>query len=65
MSKENPKQESIHPRVYFSDGVKKNTRKAKNKDVTKRKIAAIEGHLERQPGDSYAQRHLSKLQGAL
>lgn len=60
-----PKAESIHPRVYRGDGVKKNTCKQKNKDVTRRKIAAIEGHLERHPGDGRSQQHVSMLRGTL
>jgi ribosomal protein S15P/S13E len=59
------RQESIHPRVYRGDGVKRNTRKAKNKDVTRRKIAAMYEHLERHPKDAVVQRHVAALEGTL
>jgi len=54
---------SIHPRVVNGHTVheKKNTRKMKNPDVTARKIAAIEGHLDRQPGDAASRSYLLKL----
>ncbi len=66
MTKAAPRQESIHPRVYHGvEGRKKDTFKRKTKSVTERKIAAIEGHLERQPGDGRASQHLAKLRGAL
>jgi ribosomal protein S15P/S13E len=59
------KAEGIHPRVRFNDGAKKNTCKQKNKDVTKRKIAAIEAHLEVHPNDRHSQSHVQALRGAL
>lgn len=65
MSEAKPKQESIHPRVYHTDGVKLNTNRKKNKDVTKRKIANMEAHLERHPRDASTQRHISTLQATL
>jgi ribosomal protein S15P/S13E len=57
--------ESIHPRVRHTDGVKKHTNAAPNKGVLARKIATIEGHLERHPRDSAPQSHLSKLKARL
>lgn len=58
------KQESIHPRTYYSreEGRVKNTMKRKNPDVTKRKVAAMEVHLEKHPKDHVTKLHLSKLQ---
>lgn len=58
------KQESIHPRVYYSreESRVKNTMKRKNPDVTKRKIAAMEAHLEKHPKDTSTRNHINKLQ---
>lgn len=58
------KQESIHPRVYYSreESRVKNTMKRKNPDVTKRKIAAMEAHLENHPNDHVTKLHVKKLQ---
>lgn len=58
------KQESIHPRAYYprEESRVKNTMKRKNPDVTKRKIAAMEAHLEKHPNDTATKNHISKLQ---
>ena len=54
-------QESIHPRVYHKTPKKKNTMLAPSKDVTRRKIAAIEEHLGRHPRDNKSRDHLAML----
>lgn len=59
------KNESIHPRVRHAEPRVGHTNKKKNKDVTKRKCANIEAHLERHPRDTRSQSHLSKLTAAL
>lgn len=58
------KQESIHPRSYYprEESRVKNTMKRKNPDVTKRKVTAMEAHLERHPHDTVTRNHLQKLQ---
>jgi hypothetical protein len=59
--------QSIHPRVVggVTTGPKVNTTKARNKDVVKRKIAAVEAHLERHPTDGSSRAHLDTLKGRL
>ena len=61
------KQESIHPRSYYprEESRKRDTKRHKDKNVTRRKIAAIEGHLERHPRDTASQRHMATLQSTL
>jgi hypothetical protein len=60
-------QQSIHPRVVDGKtaGPKVNTCKAPNKDVARRKAAAVEAHLERQPRDLYSRKHLDALRSKL
>lgn len=55
------RQESIHPRSYYTDGVKKNTCKPRSKERARRVAAAIEKHLEQHPLDDMSRSHLSKL----
>lgn len=59
--------QSIHPRVNDGKAIdpKVNTMRAPNKDVARRKAAAIEGHLERHPHDLSSRKHLDKLRGKL
>lgn len=58
------KQESIHPRAYYprEESRVRNTMRRKNPDVTKRKIAALEAHLEKHPQDTVSRNHLQNLQ---
>lgn len=56
--------ESIHPRFRHAEPRVGHTRRAKNKDVTQRKLAALEAHAERHPRDSFTQRHISTLRSA-
>lgn len=58
------RQESIHPRVYYprEESRVKNTMRRKNPDVTKRKVTAMEAHLEKHPRDAQTKNHVQKLQ---
>lgn len=60
------KQESIHPRAYYprEESRVKNTMKKKNPDVTKRKVTAMEAHLQKHPLDAMTKSHLRKLQSS-
>lgn len=55
---------SIHPRGRMDNGKYKNTCAKKDKDVTRRKIAAIQAHVER-TGDRVPMQYLNKLQASL
>lgn len=59
---QNPR--GIHPRVWLMGHHKKNTALKKDKDVTRRKIAALEAHIER-TGDKTPHSYISKLQATL
>jgi hypothetical protein len=55
---------SIHRRGRMGDGRYTNTCAKKDKDVTRRKIAAIKAHVER-TGDRVPMTYLNKLQASL
>ena len=59
--------QGIHPRVSNGRTVhdKVNTMRGPNKEVTRRKIAAITAHLDLHPRDGHSQSHLSALKGRL
>lgn len=53
--------ESIHPRVYFSNGVKKNTAAPRSRRKLERALAGIEKHLERHPRDNMSATRLTRI----
>lgn len=53
--------EGIHPRVFWPDGVKKNTCKPKSKARLERVANAIAAHLENHPHDEMSAARLSNL----
>lgn len=61
------KQESIHPRAYFPVEKRRKLHvcKQKNKDVTRRKIAAMQKHLDNHPRDGVVARHVAMLEATL
>jgi ribosomal protein S15P/S13E len=56
------KSESIHPRVFYLGGVKKNTCKPRSKVRLVRAKAGIERHIEKHPADAAARQRLSNLE---
>lgn len=58
---------SIHPRVYSTaeDNKKSNTCKSKDKNVTMRKVANMEKHVERHPKDARTVAHIGLLMATL
>lgn len=57
--------ESIHPRVFFGNGVKKNTAKPRSKVRFVRAMTGIKKHLEIHPGDLMSRQRVSVIKTIL